>query len=63
MKFTPDVSFWKYKRLIYKKVGHVTIWYFPDRSVKYTPGPHRNKGSTVPFELKFSPEVDIGDTR
>ena len=46
-----------------KKVGHVTFWYLTDRSVKYTPAPHRNKGSDCPFELKFSPEVDIVDIR
>ena len=46
-----------------KKVGLVTFWYFPDRSVKYTMPPHRKKGTTKAFDLKFSPEVDIGDIR
>ena len=46
-----------------KKVGHVIFWYFPDRSVKYTMTPHRNKGTTKAFDLKFSPEVNIGGIR
>ena len=49
-----------------KKIGLVTFWYFPDRSVKYTMTPHRNKGTTYATDLKFSPfspEVDISDTR
>ena len=45
-----------------EKNGLITFWYFPDRSVKYTMTPHRNKGTTYSTDLKFSPEVDISDT-
>ena len=46
-----------------KKVGHVVIWYFTDRSVKYTLTPLRNSGSTLPFDLKFSPVIGIDHLR
>ena len=46
-----------------KKVDLVTFCYFLDRSVKYTMTPHWNKGTTSAIDLKFSPEVDNGNTR
>ena len=39
------------------------IWYFADRSVKYTWTPFRNSGTTIAFDLKFSPVIDIDHVR
>ena len=47
-----------------KNVGHMTFWYFPDQSVKYTMIlPTGTKDLLKALDLKFSPEVDNGNTR
>ena len=46
-----------------KKVGPIGIWYFTDRSVKYTLTPLRNSGTTGAFDMKFSTVIDIDHLR
>ena len=42
-----------------KKIGPMGIWYFTDRSLKYTLAPLRNSRTTEAFDLEFSPVIGL----